>query len=102
MNDVTGNLYSFSDIEQAANKQNISIRTGCFCNPGLDETNNDISFEELDGYFSDRETGDFFDMIVFMGKLRGSIRISLGIVSNFNDVQSFYTFSKEFLNKKIH
>ena len=100
--DVDGTLYSFSDIEQAANQQNISIRTGCFCNPGMDEINNNVTIEELDEYFSERESGDFFEMIEFMGKLRGSIRISLGIVSNFNDIQSFYNFSKEFLNKKIH
>mgnify|MGYP006084337171 FL=1 len=99
--DVCGTLYSFSDIEQAANQQNISIRTGCFCNPGLDEINNNITIEELEEYFTGRETGDFFEMIEFMGKLRGSIRISLGIVSNFKDVQSFYNFSKKFLNKKI-
>jgi hypothetical protein len=68
----------------------------------LDEINNNVTIEELDEYFSKRESGDYFEMIEFMGKLRGSIRISLGLVSNFNDVQSFHNFSKEFLNKKIH
>ena len=35
-----GSKISFEKIEALANERGISIRSGCFCNPGLDETNN--------------------------------------------------------------
>ena len=38
-----GEVYSHIYVEQDANRNNISLRSGCFCNPGLDETNNEIS-----------------------------------------------------------
>lgn len=93
-----GAIIPFWVIEEAANKKNISIRTGCFCNPGLDETNNQINVTDLQHYFGSREQGDYFDMIQHTGKIRGSVRVSLGLVSNFDDVYSFYEFARNFLD----
>jgi len=93
-----GRVIPFWKIEAAANEKNICIRTGCFCNPGLDETNNNISNADLQYYFGTRQQGDYFNMIDVTKKLRGSVRISLGMVSNFNDANSFYEFAKIFLN----
>jgi selenocysteine lyase/cysteine desulfurase len=84
-------------VEAAANASNISLRTGCFCNPGIDEINNCISSEELAGYFSSHSGGDFADMIVALGRMRGAIRISLGLASNFSDVYRFIIFLKRYL-----
>jgi selenocysteine lyase/cysteine desulfurase len=92
-----GTVIPFWEIEAAANKKNISIRTGCFCNPGLDETNNNISTGDLQNYFGTRMQGDYFDMITATKKLRGSVRVSLGLISNFNDVHCFYQFARSFL-----
>lgn len=58
----------FEVIEKIANTRNISIRSGCFYNPGLDETNNCISNEELVQYFTSRQTGDYWDMIASLKK----------------------------------
>ncbi len=93
-----GDVIPFWQIEEAANKRNISIRTGCFCNPGLDETNNHISTQDLQHYFGTRKNGDYFEMINVTNKLRGSVRVSLGSVSNFNDVNRFYQFAQTFLD----
>jgi selenocysteine lyase/cysteine desulfurase len=93
-----GSIIPFWKIESAANGKNICIRTGCFCNPGLDETNNNISRADLQYYFGNRQKGDYFDMIDTTKKIRGSVRISLGMISNFNDANSFYHFVKTFLN----
>lgn len=98
--DAEGRLFPFSKIESEANKRLISIRTGCFCNPGIDETNNCITLNELESYFGTHTNGNYFEMIQFTGKMRGSVRISLGLASNFNDVLAFYKFSKSFLNIK--
>ena len=35
-----GVRYEFEQIEEMANQHNISLRSGCFCNPGIDEVNN--------------------------------------------------------------
>ena len=35
--DVDGVVIDHQLIEQAANQDNISLRTGCFCNPGAGE-----------------------------------------------------------------
>ncbi|MBK8609233.1 MAG: aminotransferase class V-fold PLP-dependent enzyme [Chitinophagaceae bacterium] len=87
----------FADVEEKANSANISFRTGCFCNPGIDEINNCLSTGELVQYFSTHETGDYNDMIKHLGKMRGAIRISLGIASIKKDADAFIKFAKSFL-----
>lgn len=97
--DMNGKLYPFGQIEEAANQKGISLRTGCFCNPGLDEINNHICYNDLDSYFSSREEGNFFEMISLTGIMRGSVRISVGLATNFNDVYTFWKFANDFIDK---
>jgi selenocysteine lyase/cysteine desulfurase len=47
-----GQIIDHRDIEAAANKENISLRTGCFCNPGAGEIALGISRVELDVCFT--------------------------------------------------
>lgn len=91
--DEHGVLFPFDKIERDANDKNISIRTGCFCNPGIDEINNCVSNEELAKYFTSRDNGNFTDMVKFIGKMRGSIRVSLGFPSNRQDIDNFIDFA---------
>ena len=95
-----GKSYPFWLIEGEANKYKISIRTGCFCNPGIDEINHQIEADELEYYFTHNKSGDFKHMMEHIGKLRGAVRISVGLVTNFNDVFAFYQFASRFLNKQ--
>ena len=97
--DPEGRVFPFSYIESEANKKNISIRTGCFCNPGVDETNNCISENHLAEYFRAHHTHNFYNKEEIAGQLRGAVRISLGFASNFKDVFSFYMFARTFLNR---
>lgn len=83
-------------IETRANEKNISIRIGCFCNPGIDEINNCITSEELSLFYSSREA-EHYDKVHFLGKMRGAIRISLGLMSNYSDCERFLDLCKEFL-----
>ena len=88
-------------IETEANKVGISLRTGCFCNPGAGEVALGISRDELTTCFASpghdtRLTIDDFRNCID-SKSTGAVRISLGIVSNFNDVQSFLAFARTFL-----
>lgn len=88
-------------IEERANKQNISLRTGCFCNPGAGEVALDLQRFELIACFSQPEheqrlSYDDFT-VCFDGKEAGAVRISVGIVSNFADVQKFLDFMRGLL-----
>jgi molybdenum cofactor sulfurtransferase len=98
--DEAGDMYEFTQIEKLANARNISLRTGCFCNPGIDETNHAIEETELKKYFSKNGTKDYFDLIETIGKRRGAVRISFGYISNFADAYRFIQFAKELLNKR--
>jgi molybdenum cofactor sulfurtransferase len=85
-------------VEERANKRNISLRTGCFCNPGAGEMALGLAQDELEVCFSNPEarmTYDDFRQCID-GKSTGAVRISLGLVSNFNDVAAFLRFLGEF------
>ena len=84
-------------IEESANKVNISLRTGCFCNPGAGEVALGISRVELDVCFNgpgheQRLTLDDFRLCID-GKNSGAVRISVGMLTNFNDVQALLHFA---------
>jgi len=105
---VTMNFYDADDrnidhrlIEQAANKENISLRTGCFCNPGGGEIALGITKPELDTCFhqpsKQRLTIDDFRLCID-GKSTGAVRVSAGLVSNFEDVYRFVEFARGFVS----
>ncbi len=100
--DKDGNPIDHRFIESEANKVGISLRTGCFCNPGAGEVALGISRVELDVCFSQpgheqRLTVDDF-RLCFDGKSSGAVRISVGMVSNFRDVQSMIEFARGLLS----
>lgn len=99
--DVQGKAFPTELIEQRASGQNISIRTGCFCNPGVDEINSCVTTDELAGYFTTHEKGDYHDMVAFIGKMRGSVRVSVGFITNQNDIDKFCDFISQFKDKEI-
>ncbi|MDE3212874.1 MAG: aminotransferase class V-fold PLP-dependent enzyme, partial [Bacteroidota bacterium] len=83
-------------IEQEANRQKISIRSGCFCNPGIDEITNCITSEELSQFYSTRQDVHY-DKVHFLGKMRGAIRVSTGLMTNFQDADYYLNFCRGFL-----
>lgn len=85
-----------AEIEHQANERKISVRMGCFCNPGIDEINNCITSDELSAFYSTSTEGHF-DKIHFLGKMRGAIRISLGLMTNYKDCQAYLDFCRSFL-----
>lgn len=99
--DINGEVIPFASIENLANQQLISIRTGCFCNPGIDEINNCITTEELGKYFTSRNLGNYYDMISFLGKMRGAIRISFGMATVQADLDRFIQFAQGFRDKRL-
>jgi len=99
--DAKGRPIDHRSIEEQANQVNISLRTGCFCNPGAGEVALGISRVELDVCFNgpgheDRLTIDDFRLCID-GKSSGAVRISVGMVSNFEDIQKFLKFCEGLL-----
>ncbi len=99
--DPEGKLFPFEKIEAMANAKKISIRSGCFCNPGIDEINNCVTTEELANYFVSRDKGDYHDIVAYLGKMRGAIRVSVGIASNGNDLMRFVELISTLKNKAV-
>lgn len=90
-------------VERAANERNISLRTGCFCNPGAGEIALQISKMELAACFSQpghiqRLTYDDFRTCID-DKASGAVRISVGMVSNFEDVQAVLALAEGLLDR---
>jgi selenocysteine lyase/cysteine desulfurase len=88
-------------IEQEANRHNISLRTGCFCNPGAGEIALGISKPELIACFNQPGHGERLSLDHFRlcidGKSSGAVRVSVGLVTNFEDVQVFLKFAESLL-----
>ncbi|HZQ10735.1 MAG TPA: aminotransferase class V-fold PLP-dependent enzyme [Anaerolineae bacterium] len=92
-----GRAIDHREIERRANAQNISLRTGCFCNPGGGEIALGITGTELAQCFrqpqyQSRFTVDDFRLCID-GKSNGAVRVSLGLVSNEQDVNRFLEFA---------
>jgi selenocysteine lyase/cysteine desulfurase len=100
--DPNGHFIDHRWVEQQANQANISLRTGCFCNPGGGELALGISAEELTACFGpskERLTIDEFRRCID-AKSSGAVRISVGLVSTFEDVYRFIQFARGFVDRK--
>jgi selenocysteine lyase/cysteine desulfurase len=96
--DRDGHVIDHDAFEARASERGISIRMGCFCNPGAGELALGLSAGELTACFKGREhhmTRAAFDRCTD-GKSGGALRVSLGLASNFADVYAFTTFVEEF------
>jgi selenocysteine lyase/cysteine desulfurase len=99
--DSSGNVFNFHQIEDAASKLNISLRTGCFCNPGAGEIAFGLTKNDMSECFDNDERSSFEQCLVAVkGKTAGAVRVSLGIVSNFSDVYRFLEFARTFVDKR--
>jgi selenocysteine lyase/cysteine desulfurase len=97
-----GHAIDHRDVEERANAAGISLRTGCFCNPGGGEIALGITGTELSSCFRQPEhethlTIDDFRLCID-GKSTGAVRVSLGLVSNVGDVDAFIRFAASFLS----
>ena len=96
-------LLDYRRIEELANEEGISLRTGCFCNPGAGEIAEGLTTEDMlaglkDG--PDLSLPHFVQVIQHRGnKSAGAIRISVGLATNFADAYRFMHFAAGFRDK---
>ena len=90
-------LLDYRRIEELANEKRISLRTGCFCNPGAGEMAEGLTTEDMMAGFNagpDLSLPHFVQVIQHRGnKSAGAIRISVGLATNFADIYRFMHFA---------
>ena len=87
------------DFERLAILNNIQLRTGGVCNPGGIASALEMSAQEMrDNFDEGLRCGNELDEI--NGKPTGIIRVSLGAMSNMQDIEKFTVFMQLLVDKK--
>ncbi len=97
--DPDGTLLNYHRVEDRANARNISLRTGCFCNPGAGEIAFGVSPEQIEHALQDGAL-TLDELAAAVDNELGAVRISVGLASNFADVQCFIDFARSFTDQK--
>jgi molybdenum cofactor sulfurtransferase len=96
-----GALIDHDIVDQRAASERISLRTGCFCNPGVGEVAFGLSRADITsclGGAPGRMTYDEFRQCIDP-KAAGAVRASTGWVSNFRDVWRLVGVLRGFLDE---
>ena len=103
MHDPAGRPIDDRRVEELANRVNISIRTGCFCNPGAGEIAHGLTADQMRRFFGRDEPLSFVDlrseMLERFDLLVAAIRVSVGIATNFTDLFRFLCFMQSFVDR---
>lgn len=98
--DPNGHLLDYRRVEELAGKRGISLRSGCFCNPGAGEIAEGLTESDMRAAFVLGDEANLMSFTRLMQdrgqKSAGALRVSLGLASNFADVQRFLEFVTEF------
>ncbi len=101
--DPAGTLLDFRRIEALANDQNISVRTGCFCNPGAGEVAHGLTKAQMTECFINHDRMTFTQFLAAIQQhdhqSAGAVRVSVGLATNFADVYKFIEFARQFINR---
>ncbi len=93
-----GKRVCFKEVEAKAAAAGISVRSGCFCNPGLDEVNSRITPEELRETFSALGSLEGGEILARLSEIRGATRISFGVATRVEDIDAFIAVVSTFRN----
>ncbi|XP_073775280.1 molybdenum cofactor sulfurase isoform X4 [Danio rerio] len=89
--DCHGRTVGYSQVDKMASLFNIHIRTGCFCNTGACQHYLAISNQNVkSNLHAGHICGDNIDLVD--GRPTGSLRVSFGYMSSFEDCQNFLRF----------
>jgi molybdenum cofactor sulfurtransferase len=90
-------------VEELASSADISLRTGCFCNPGAGEIALQLSANLLRKWFGHNSPvpyEQFRDQVrLEQGRFPSAIRVSLGVATNFADAYLFLCFLQRFVDR---
>ena len=98
--DPDGRLLDYRRVEELASACGMSLRTGCFCNPGAGEAAEGLTADDMLaglGEGGEMTLPRFLQVVQHRGgKSAGAIRASLGLASNFADVETLLAFAAGF------
>ncbi len=98
MLDRRGHVVGYRDVEAAADRQRVSIRTGCFCNPGASETARGITASDMARVFALGHPPSIEELRALTpAKALGAVRVSVGIATTERDIQRFVEFLRAFV-----
>ena len=99
--DGEGRVVPYALVERAASQENISLRGGCFCNPGAAEVAFGMPAEASQRCFQSMPRGTFtleeFSDCLGKGVPVGAMRVSLGVPSNDHDLLRLNDFLRAFV-----
>src|SRR6202790_5224776 len=94
--DPQGHLLDYRRVEELAGEESISLRTGCFCNPGAGEIAEGLTDDDMRAGFTmgtEINLQSFIRLMQERGhKSAGAIRASIGLAKNFAAVWRFLRF----------
>ncbi|MEQ1728193.1 MAG: aminotransferase class V-fold PLP-dependent enzyme [Vicinamibacterales bacterium] len=97
--DPEGHLVDYRRVEELASERRISLRTGCFCNPGAGESAEGLTEDDMRAAMHagvDMNLQKFVQLMQTRGgKAAGAIRVSFGLASNVDDAARFLEFAEE-------
>jgi molybdenum cofactor sulfurtransferase len=97
--DRAGRVVDDRVVTRLARARGISLRTGCFCNPGAAEAAFGVSMSALRAVFASAEFPGRDRLLTDVGlESDGAVRVSFGIASNAADAEAFMDFARSFLN----
>jgi molybdenum cofactor sulfurtransferase len=96
-----GEIIDHEIVDERAAAAGISLRTGCFCNPGAGEQAFGLARREIEACLDRDADGMTYDQFrhCIHPHTAGAVRVSFGLVSNFTDVWRLVAFLETFFNR---
>jgi selenocysteine lyase/cysteine desulfurase len=88
-------------LQEEANQCHFSVRSGCFCNPGVREVALGLVRENLAASFRNKERMTYEQFLeVIDDQKQGALRVSFGLATTFEDVYRFIQFVRTFIDRR--
>ncbi len=95
-----GKLLDCYEQQEKTNQLRISVRSGCFCNPGVREVALGFKAEDLVNCFKDKDRMSYEQFVhAIDGQMAGALRISVGLATTFADIYRFMQFAQTFVDR---
>jgi molybdenum cofactor sulfurtransferase len=100
--DPSGVVLDCYTIQEEANQCGLSVRSGCFCNPGVREIALGLAREELASVFHQKEHMTYEQFLHLIDdRKQGALRVSFGLATNFSDAYHFLQFAQSITDRVL-
>jgi molybdenum cofactor sulfurtransferase len=97
-----GQLLDCYQAQERINHHAVSVRSGCFCNPGVREVALGFTRPGLANCFREKEQMTYEQFLrVSAGHLTGALRVSVGLATTFGDAYRFVQVARTFIDSMV-